>query len=123
MLYLNLTSLFKERGITKPVNLLVKAGFTYYAANELANGRVRSLSLKHLERLCIALNCTPNDVLAWRREEGSAVHDKHPLHKLSPKPDEMAISDVLLQLPVEKLQEVRQFVKGLEGVSICCVCR
>jgi len=115
MLYLNLTSLLKERGVTKPVALLVKAGFTYYAANELANSRVRNLSLKHLERLCLALNCTPNDVLTWRREEGSAVPKNHPLEKLAPKEEEVAINDVLLQLPVEKLKEVRQFVKGLEG--------
>ena len=52
----------KDRGITT-YTLIYKLGFSAYTVTNLR--RNKSITMHTLEKLCSALNCTPNDVVKF----------------------------------------------------------
>ena len=58
----------KERGITT-YTLIYKYGFSAYTITNLR--RNKSVTANTLEKLCMVLNCTPNDVIEFVQEEES----------------------------------------------------
>lgn len=65
MLYLNLKRVMRLRGIDNHYKLLVDLGFAPATVRNFLGSGVRRIDFEHLERICLALNCTPNDVLEW----------------------------------------------------------
>jgi len=48
-----------------PQLLAIRAGLSVDAVRRLENGRARTIHLDTLRRLCLALECTPGDLLAF----------------------------------------------------------
>lgn len=69
MLQFDATRLFKLRGIKKPYAFLCKQGLSHHIAQRLAAGSVNTLKLGYLETVCMALHCTPNDLMCWTPDE------------------------------------------------------
>ena len=65
MLTLNLSRIFKARAIEQPYKFLVTNGFVPFIAHKYKNSKVTQIRVDHIEKLCIALNCTPNDLFEW----------------------------------------------------------
>ena len=84
MLRYNLNKHFKLRGITYPARYLMEIGFTKQSAYNVARGNFVSLSPEHLEKLCLSLNCTPNDLMEWEPDKQIAQPEKFSLNKLRP---------------------------------------
>ena len=63
--YRPLWKTMKERSITT-YTLIYKLGFSAYTITNLR--RNKSITVNTLEKLCVALNCTPNDVLEFVEE-------------------------------------------------------
>lgn len=55
----------KERGVTT-CTLIYKKGVSAYTVTNLR--RNKSITMNTLEKLCTVLNCTPNDVIAFKEE-------------------------------------------------------
>lgn len=70
MLRLNIKAVCKLRGISKPQAWLVKSGFPKSTAANMGREEYENLPLVHLEKMCLLLNCTPNDLLRWEPEAG-----------------------------------------------------
>ena len=115
MLTLDLRRIMADRGIDYPVRYLQKHGISDYIASRLMRGKVASPGADTLEKLCIALNCTPAELFRWEPDAGMILPPSHALHKLVYKEDAGALVKSLRELPPEKLDELREFVKGLEG--------
>ena len=75
------------------------AGIIIYAAKGLAG------------LLC---NCTPNDLFVWVPDKETSDADSKPLQKLKAKPRGPNPVERIKQLPLEKLQELQQFIDKLE---------
>lgn len=43
----------------------------------------------YLERLCLLLNCTPNDLFDWSEDGKTVVHDTHALRTLIKQKDDI----------------------------------
>ncbi|MFA6598617.1 MAG: helix-turn-helix transcriptional regulator [Ignavibacteriaceae bacterium] len=84
MLTYNLKKHFKLRGITSPTRFLMEIGFTKQIAYNIARNNFTGLSPKHLEKLCLSLNCTPNDLMEWEPDKQIAQPEKFSLNKLRP---------------------------------------
>lgn len=82
MLTYNLKKHFKLRGIISPTKFLIQIGFTKQIAYNIARNNFTSLSPKHLEKLCLSLNCTPNDLMEWEPDKNIENPGKHSLNKL-----------------------------------------
>ena len=105
MLSLNLTPIFKARGIEKPYTFLVKAGLTPHSTNHILGNKTRVYRLDHIELLCDALNCEPNDLLSWTPEKGKQYPDNYPLKSLQQNENNENILETLTKLTYKELQQ------------------
>jgi DNA-binding Xre family transcriptional regulator len=97
---------------------LRKSGFSPYSASQITNEKVKVLDLKHLERLCLLLNCTPHDLLEWVPDTKLTEPNKFELSKLIRERKVVILSEELKGLPLDKLEEIHRFIeeKKREGV-------
>ncbi len=116
MLTLNLTPIFKARNIVKPYSFLIKAGFTAHTATDIANGQKTAYSLAHIELLCRALYCTPNDLFLWKETKDEPLAPGHPLREVTGfAEDANALMDQLHTLSPAALSRLaKQLKRGNE---------
>ena len=107
MLKYNFTRLFKARFITKPVAFLMNSGFRRQAAFNLANHHTQALTPDKIEKLCIALRCTPNDLFEWDESTSQIVDVSHPIRTLKKQtlPNFTALTKNLTLEQLTKLAE------------------
>ena len=110
MLSLNLTPIFKLRGIEKPYTFLVKAGLSPYSATSILNNKTRIFRLDHVELLCSILVCEPNDLLEWTPDKGEKYSENNPLFKLKQQPPEATWHETLSTMSFKELKEVTKTI-------------
>ena len=115
MLYFNLARLLKMRGIDKPYAFLVKNGFVSQTATNLANNRIGHISAAQMEKLCLLLHCTPNDLFDWQDDKNSFVPENHPLKSLAKDKTAPPISRMVEDLPAEKFDRLAELIQELKN--------
>ena len=110
MLTLNLSRIFKARAIHQPYKFLVTHGFVPFIAHKYKNSKVTQIRIDHIERLCIALNCTPNDLFEWFPDNLLDNRLDHPLHAIRQREKKVDINKQLAQMSLQKLEEVERFI-------------
>ncbi len=111
MLNYNFTRIFEARGIARPYNFLVKAGYSANFATRVANNKLRKLNLDEVERFCVLLKCTPNDLLEWVPGADDGNDEKHPLLALKRDKPAVNISQMLKSVSLEKLADIEILIK------------
>jgi len=117
MLIYNLRRILNLRGIDKPHAFLVKNGFAASTASNMLAYYPVVFKVKALEKLCIALNCTPNDLFEWRPSEKTVISENHPLKALVKEKVPSSITEMVKDLPVEKLCELEAIINGLKSTE------
>lgn len=107
----NFTRVFKARGIDKPFTYLRKAGFSDSFATKINKNNIVRLDPKFIEKLCILLKCTPNDLFEWYPDEESNLDADHPLNKIKHSDKVVDITATLNSVPLEQLDEIEQLIK------------
>jgi len=110
MLQINLTRIFKARGIDQPYKFLVQNGFVPFTAHKYKNGKVEHIRLDHIEKLCVILNCTPNDILEWMPNDLLDDTPNHPLQKIRIRNKKLEINKMLSHFSLEKLEEIEKML-------------
>lgn len=110
MLQLNLKRIFKARAIEQPYKYLVQNGFVPFTAHKYKNGKVEHMRLDHIERLCILLNCTPNELFEWSPNDLLDDRADHPLQKIRTREKKIEINKILSKMSLEKLEEIQQML-------------
>lgn len=103
--------ILKARGIERPFTYLRNAGFNDHMATRIKNNRVIRLELKHLERLCLLLRCTPNDLLVWTSEKGDQIDKQHPMNEIRKSEHEIDFIQTINSIPIGKLEEIDKLIK------------
>jgi DNA-binding Xre family transcriptional regulator len=111
MLTLNLSRIFKARGIEQPYKFLVKSGFVPFTAHKYKNGKVEHMRLDHMEQLCILLNCTPNDIFEWAPNDLLDDRMDHPLQAIRRREKKLEITKLLSKMSLSKLEEIETMLK------------
>lgn len=111
MLIFNFTRVFRARGIEKPFSYLVKAGYSDNFATRIAHSQIAKLNLKEVEKLCVMLQCTPNDLLEWIPGKNDATTEKHPLATLRRTENFTQLSQMLKDVPLDKLGDIENLIK------------
>lgn len=103
------------RGIDKMFNFLHKNGFIRSTATYLLNGTASHIKIEHIGKLCVLLNCTPNDLFEWKPDAKNVLPENHALNSLV-KDDLKSVSlkDLLKDIPIEKMSELEGLLKGLK---------
>src|SRR5690554_4722218 len=103
--------MFKARGIDKPFAFLQKAGFSDTFSSKIKNNRVSRLDLKPMEKLCLLLKCTPNDLMAWIPDKDVHYEESHPLNALRMSESETDMVKIINSIPLGKLEMIEQLIK------------
>jgi DNA-binding Xre family transcriptional regulator len=114
MLVFNLTRVLNLRGIDAPFAFLVKIGLTRSIAYNLTNYKVANIKIAHLEKLCRALNCTPNDLFDWKPDANETLAESHSLKSLKRDKPAPRLSQIIKDIPVEKLDRIEDLLKQLK---------
>ena len=112
MLIYNLRRVFALRGIVQPYKFLVDNGIPSASATNMLRNYPIVFKVKSLEKLCVALNCTPNDLFEWRDGKDTPLPENHSLNTLR-REAARKISEMVGDLPLEKMKEVEDFLESL----------
>lgn len=115
MLKFNLSRVMALRGIDKPYAFLCKRGFHRTIASNLANNRSTNIKISHLETICRAMNCTPNDLFEWKPEATDALGENHSLNSLKRDKPAARLSQIVKEIPVDKLDRVEELLNQLKN--------
>jgi DNA-binding Xre family transcriptional regulator len=110
MLYFNLNPIFKARRIDKPYTFLVKAGIAPHTATKIITNKMHVMRLNHIEIICRALYCEPNDLLAFKQDPNHFIPENHPLVKLTPTNDNLDWQEQLKTMPLDKLKQISKIL-------------
>lgn len=102
MLKYNLKRLITNRAVLQPVGYLKKFGITKQTASRIVGGRFATLKLSQLENLCIAFNCTPNDLFEYTPDDKIKTQN-HPLTTLIRNEQSKKVQEILNDIPIDKL--------------------
>ena len=117
MLYFNIRRVMKLRGIDKPYAFLVKNGFVSQTATNMVNNRLGRITPQQMEKLCLALYCTPNDLFEWQTDANISGAENHPLKALIREKPAPHISELVRDLSVEKMGELEEFIKNMKDMK------
>ena len=110
MLKYNFDRIFKARGIERPFTYLRKAGFSDNFATKVKNNKVNRLNLEPMERLCILLRCTPNDLMEWVPDNKQTIDKSHPINIIKKSEKVVDITRTLNSVPLGKLEEIEKLI-------------
>jgi DNA-binding Xre family transcriptional regulator len=116
MLYFNIKRLLNLRGIDKHYAFLVKNGFVSQTATNLANNGIGHIKPAQMEKLCVLLNCTPNDLFSWKPDDEQTATENHPLAPLHrDKQSSERLDEMLKSLPVSKIGRLAEMIDELNS--------
>jgi DNA-binding Xre family transcriptional regulator len=110
MLQLNLNRIFKARMIEHPYRFMVQNGFVSFTAHKYKNGKVEQIRLDHIEKLCILLNCTPNEIFEWVPNDLLDDRNDHPLQAIRRRDKKLEIVKLLSKMPLSRLEEIEKLL-------------
>lgn len=105
MIKFTIPEMLKLRLINNPVSFLVKNGFPRQTAYRICSGKFKNLTAKQLEKLCLALKCTPNDIIEWTPDDQKLLESNPPLAKLVKVSIPYELRDLAKDIPFDKLHD------------------
>ena len=80
--------------------------------HRITTGKYDKISLKILEKLCRALNCTPNDIYRFTPDNELDKSEHLSLNKIAHTDSTYLNSSQLFNLPIEKLNEIAALINN-----------
>ena len=114
MLTWNLKRIFDLRMIKNPYSFMKSNGFSQGKSRRYADGIVNMLSLADLEKFCLLLNVTPDDIIEWKADPKKFVPENHPLRKYIREENAASIIKEFQNLPIEKVRDALDALKNIE---------
>lgn len=114
MLAYQVKKLCKIRGISNPHSFLVQIGLSSSVAQKFLRDDTYTLRVRHIEALCLHLNCTPNDLFRYKPSATRDLRNPIPLDALIRKEEETDIIDQLKTLDLDQMKEVTQWIGKLK---------
>ena len=77
--------------------------------NDVHN-RHSSINLVQIEKLCLLLHSTPNDLINWTPNPGESNYENQPLMTLLKSNTAFQLSKVINSIPLNKLSEIEKLI-------------
>jgi DNA-binding Xre family transcriptional regulator len=117
MLRYNIKRVLVLRGVERPHSFLMKNGFASQTARNFVTRNVVHIKPAQIEKLCLLLHCTPNDLYEWRPDANTAVAENHPLRELKRDTPAQSFREMVKDLPVEKMRELETIINELKNAE------
>lgn len=118
MLRLNLERIARLRGVKNISVEMQRNGINKQAAARYNRGEMVHFKLGHIEKLCLMLNCTPDDIIEWIPDKLLENNPTVALNKLKRK-ESFDIVEISKNIPLERLSEIKKLceeIKTQEGI-------
>ena len=116
MLNFNPKNVFSMRGIEKTTAFLVgRLGMDYSTASRFLKSKSQFVKIKDIEKLCIALNCTPNDLFEWKPDANTVLPESHSLNALEKREKIKNLQELVKDIPSNKLALIEQLLNELKA--------
>lgn len=116
MLSFNPKNILSIRGIEKTTAFLVaRLGMDYSTASRFLKSKSRFVKVSDIEKLCIALNCTPNDLFEWKPDAEQVLPETHSIRALEKHEKTKALQDIVKDIPSDKLALIEQLLNELKA--------
>lgn len=115
MLDLNVKRILDLRGISRPFTFLLENGFIRSTAHKFVHGQVWQIKLDQIEKLCLLLNCTPNDLFEWRPGKNVSAPENHAIKALIKGKAAPPLSQIVKDIPIEKLDRIEGLLNQLKN--------
>jgi hypothetical protein len=93
---------------------MIRNGFNRSTAGRLLHMQTEHVKIEHVQKLCLMINCTPNDLYEWRPAPGSSAAD-HPLETIKHGSAGATIDDFVREMPLEKLRDLESMLGQLKN--------
>jgi len=103
---LDLMPVFKSRNIQYPFSFLVEIGMSNSTASKMLKGEAVQINFTQLTKLCLNLNCTPNDIMALRYLPIPENHALKVIRKLESHEEEKSVKEWMIGKSVEEVREI-----------------
>jgi len=118
MLKINILRVCRIRNIERPFTFFKNHGFSTSTATRIASGNLNGLSLDSFEKMCLSLNCTPNDLLEWVPPKNMNVSPDHSLNALKRNDALMAgFTQLVNGASLEKIEKIQELIQKELGVN------
>ncbi len=114
MLKLRLKFLLETKGVSNPYNFLIKHGFSPNIATRYLNSKVDMVNLAYLEKLCLILQCSPNELFEWEPAKDITLNESHPMAMLIRNDKPFNIISHINNLPLDKVKQLQQYIAELD---------
>ncbi len=104
-----------QRGMKPTVTAFMKMRIPQRSAYKLLNGTAKSISLEHLTKICIHLNCTPKEILRFHVEKEDHTMDNDPLFEWTKRPTAFPLQEFRNMKPEQieaSLAAIRRILDG-----------
>ncbi len=112
-LVFDIRPILSSRGIKTVHSYLNKTvGLPNNLSSKLSKGQPCSMTNKYMEKLCVTLKCTPNDLYFYIEDPNKSIGFSHPLaqlYKLSQ--NESDVFNILKDMTPNELKEFHQYLK------------
>jgi hypothetical protein len=81
-------------------------------ASRLLSYGLPNVNINNIGKLCVAMNCTPNDLFDWRPETSAPLSENHALKALI-REDAVNLAELLKDIPAEKLGDLHAMIDEL----------
>jgi DNA-binding Xre family transcriptional regulator len=112
MLKLSVTPLLRSKGIKHFTPYLQQKGFSYHTARNIVGNKLASFNLNVIEKLCMVLECTPNDIVHFSTSS-DAVPTNHPLRALNMERYHNDITEGVQQLNTAEVAELKEALRNI----------
>jgi DNA-binding Xre family transcriptional regulator len=114
MFKLRIRAIMQEKGILRPYNQLIKLGIGRNTASKMLNGTAQSISMPHLHKLCLYLNCTPKELIVLQTQTAGNNYENTPLKDWVEQPS-LIIADEIAQLTPSQMEAMKTFLESLKS--------
>lgn len=84
-------------------------GISTITASKMINNKLGSIRIEDLAKICVVLNCTPNDLFYWENDEVNQLPDTHAcITKLNPPTIDSTFQELLDTLNYQQVMELYQ---------------
>ena len=111
MLLFNTARVFKAPGIDRPANYLKSQGYSIATTTRIVNNQKQGFSLVTLEKLCLTLNCTPNDLLEWAPSKDMNTNTSHALNILKRSDTLASVTQLVNGASLEQLKKMEEILR------------
>ena len=103
---LDLMPVFKSRNIQYPFSFLTDIGMSNTTASKMLKGEAVQINFTQLTKLCLGLNCTPNDIMALRYLSIPENHALKVIRKLESHEEFKSIDEWAMGKSFEEVREI-----------------